>query len=241
MSIADRLIVLQREVAAAAIKARRAQEQISIVAVSKKHAADLMRDYIEATRALGISPIFGENYLQELKVKRAALGELGEFHLIGPMQSNKVRDAVRLSDVIQSIHSMKILEMVAKEATLQTKRQRIFLQVNIGRDPDKSGFDVGQIRAAIEFVAQRSDSLILEGLMTITPWYDQPESAREDFKAMSTLRSELIKEGINSCFKNNSIALSMGMSADYHIAIEEGADFVRVGTALFGERPLASA
>jgi pyridoxal phosphate enzyme (YggS family) len=220
----------------AAAKGGRASREITLVAVSKKQSLESMQEYAEVARAAGIPLIFGENYLQELASKRASFGSSAEFHLIGPLQSNKIRDAVKLADVIESAHSIKTLELIAKEARAIGKRQRVFIQVNIGADPKKSGFSVARLKDAFNIVSQNEDALALEGLMTITPFYDDPQEARKDFHEMNQVREDLVNSGVNCLFTGSKIALSMGMSADFEIAIDEGADLVRVGTALFGDR-----
>ncbi len=221
---------------AAALGSGRPPQSISLVAVSKTKSLDEMRLYAQIASKEGIRVVFGENYLQEIKAKRRDLPAGSELHMIGPLQSNKIRDAVQLCDVIESVHSLKTLQLVAKEAARIQKRQRIMLQVNIGDDPNKSGFSVETLHEALALCASNTTHLQLEGLMTILPYEENPEASRPHYKAMSDLKSRLLTEGHATAFHNSSIALSMGMSDDFHIAIEEGADLVRVGTALFGER-----
>jgi uncharacterized pyridoxal phosphate-containing UPF0001 family protein len=156
--------------------------------------------------------------------------------MIGPLQSNKVKEAVLYSDVIESVHSEKILNLIADHAQRLGKRQRIMLQVNIGRDPLKSGFDPSGVVSAITLASARERDLELVGLMTITPYEAEPEETRVYFKAMRELRDALVGEGLHHRFSSSRVLLSMGMSGDYQVAIEEGADLVRVGTAIFGAR-----
>jgi pyridoxal phosphate enzyme (YggS family) len=196
----------------------------------------MMREYVAAAQAKGVRIVFGENYVQEIKAKRAELGAAVELHLIGPLQSNKIRDAVALADVIQSVHSQAVLDGIAKEALRQGKRQRVFLQVNIGNDPAKSGFRADELPSVFDSLSIHQSCIEAVGLMTITPYYDEAAHVRPDFQKMAGLRSSLCSQGFAKLFTDSSIFLSMGMSGDFDIAIEEGADFVRVGTALFGER-----
>jgi pyridoxal phosphate enzyme (YggS family) len=207
-----------------------------LVAVTKTHPISVLREFAKHAAGRGEPVIFGENYIQEIKAKRPEIDASAEIHMIGPLQSNKVRDAVKLCDVIQSAHSLKVVELIAAEAARISKRQRIYLQVNISEDSGKSGFSEGELPAAIDLVRRSSAALQLEGLMTITAFYDQPEDARPDFRKMSELRERLVARGESEAFHEGQIRLSMGMSADFGTAIEEGADLVRVGTALFGER-----
>lgn len=236
MQIATRLEVVRGAIERAAKLSGRSFADVVLVAVSKKKSIDEMREYQAAADALGIPVVFGENYLQELKAKKNRFDDTVKLHMIGPLQSNKVKDAVALCDVIESVHSVKTLELVAQEARRIGKKQAIFLQVNIGSDAAKSGFSSGEIVAIAELALRHADAVEVLGLMTITPYYEISEHARGDFKRMSQLREELYAIGASTFFANKKILLSMGMSADFEIAIEEGADLIRVGTALFGER-----
>jgi pyridoxal phosphate enzyme (YggS family) len=236
MQVAERLDTVWSAIEAAAQRSGRSPSEITLVAVSKKKSVDELRSYEQAARAKGFPVVFGENYIQELKGKREALGSGIEIHMIGPLQSNKVKDAVSLCDVIESVHNTKILMLIAEAARSRSKIQRIFLQVNIGDDPNKSGFTEEQVREAIEMAAVNRDAIELMGLMTITPFEEDPEMARRYFADLADLRSDLINEQFAVQFSDGRIRLSMGMSADFSIAIEQGADLVRVGTALFGER-----
>jgi pyridoxal phosphate enzyme (YggS family) len=236
MTIADRLDCVLLSLDRALARSERDRSGVMLVAVSKKQPVTLMHEYLEAATARRLSVVFGENYVQELKTKRSQFSQNQVFHLIGPLQSNKIRDAVRHADVIQSVHSLSVLQGIADEAQKQGKQQRIFLQVNIGDDPNKSGFQSSEIPEILSQVAKHASSLSLVGLMTITPYYDEPEDARPDFTRMRRLKEELQATALRDVFEGRNILLSMGMSADFHIAIEEGADVVRVGTALFGER-----
>jgi pyridoxal phosphate enzyme (YggS family) len=232
----ERLDVVLEAIASAAAKSGRARSDVTLVAVTKTHPVSVLFEFAKHAAARNQPVIFGENYIQEIKAKRPQIEPAAEVHLIGPLQSNKVRDAVKLCDVIQSVHSLKVLEQIAGEATRISKRQRIYLQVNISEDSGKSGFLEQDLPAAIELVKRSSAALQLEGLMTITAFYDNPQDARPDFRKMADLRERLVVRGESTAFEESRIRLSMGMSADFGIAIEEGADLVRVGTALFGER-----
>lgn len=236
MSIEARLSEVLQKLRGAAIKVGRDPAQVTLVAVSKTKSIEAMNEYAEAATRVALPIVFGENYLQEIKEKQPQLPAHSELHMIGPLQSNKVRDAVRLCDVIESVHSLKTLELIAKEATRISKRQRVLLQVNIGQDEKKSGFTPDELIEALNACERLSSDLCVEGLMTILPYDENPEASRPHFKAMTALRTRLIAEGRASLFHNQKILLSMGMSDDFGVAIEEGADIVRVGTALFGER-----
>lgn len=214
----------------------REPKTVTLVAVSKTHPLTVLKEYERVALERGESVVFGENYLQEIKAKRPEISPTSEMHMIGPLQSNKVRDAVALCDVIQSVHSLKVLGLIAKEAAKIGKRQRILLQVNIGEDDAKSGFSEAGLEEALAEVEVFREHLQLEGLMTILPYDEDPEKSRPHFQKMSRLRQNLQRQGHASAFQEGRILLSMGMSNDFVVAIEEGADVVRVGTALFGER-----
>jgi pyridoxal phosphate enzyme (YggS family) len=237
MSVGAHLGAVLQSLERAASHTSRTRSDIELVAVSKKQPVSLMREYIEAAQARAVPIIFGENYVQELKAKRSELPQEVVIHLIGPLQSNKIRDAVRYADVIQSVHSLSVLEGIAHEAHKQGKQQDVFLQVNIGDDSRKSGFQSTEIPKLLADARAHSSSLRILGLMTITPFYDDPEQARPDFAKMRKLRDDLFSAGLTGAFADGKVLLSMGMSADFDVAIEEGADLVRVGTAIFGERP----
>lgn len=235
-TVASRLDSVIREMEAAASRCGRPAGSVELVAISKKQPVALMAEYSKAAGALGIPVVFGENYIQELKSKRAEFPAGATFHVTGPLQGNKVRDAVRYGDVIESVHSLDILREIAIEARKAGKRQPIFLQVNIALDGAKKGFSPDEVQAAIREATSSADALRLDGLMTITALYDEPEQARGDFRRMALLRAQLEQAGLATSFHDSRIRLSMGMSADFQVAIEEGADLVRVGTAIFGER-----
>lgn len=236
MSLEDRVSQVFSTIRVSAQRVGRDPRSITLVAVSKTKPIEDMLAYATLAAREGVSIVFGENYLQEIKEKHPRLPEGSELHIIGPLQSNKVRDSVLLCDVIESVHSSRTIDLIAKEAARSRKRQRIFLQINIGKDENKSGFGPEAIGEALLHIEELSPHVQLEGLMTILPYDENPEASRPHFKEMADLRGRLVAQGKEKLFHNNQILLSMGMSDDFHIAIEEGADVVRVGSALFGER-----
>lgn len=236
MSLASNLGRVLDSIESAAKSVGRNSSEICLVAVSKKKPLEDLLEYQRAADTRGIPCVFGENYLQELKVKRPDVSSSASFHMIGPLQSNKVKEAVLYSDVIQSVHSEKVLALIAECAQKLGKRQKIMLQVNIGGDPAKSGFDSSDVGRVIKVAAELREHVELVGLMTITPYEAEPGETRVYFKAMRELRDELVRAGLNANFASSRVLLSMGMSGDFVVAIEEGADIVRVGTAIFGAR-----
>ena len=213
------------------------QQKINLVAVSKLKPVELLQEYQVAAEKAGIPVIFGENYVQEFRAKKPLLRGSYEAHLIGPLQSNKAKDAVSIFDVIESVHTEKIARVINREAAKLGKTQRIYLQVNISNDSGKSGFTPDQVITFLRESFDQLTNLKLEGLMTITALYEVVEDARPDFKALTKLAEKICSDQtLLSKFQSGEVLLSMGMSQDYAIAIEEGATTVRVGTSIFGER-----
>ncbi len=174
----------------------------------------------------------GESRVQETEEKIPFLQnrELGEIHLIGHLQSNKVKKAIECYDVIQTVDSIKLAKKISSTSKEKGKIQRIYLQINSGKDPLKHGFSTDEtIQTAVE-ISQLSN-LKIEGIMMITPLVEMDDKYRAIYIQTRELRDQIIAVGISSC-----INLSMGMSRDFEMAIEEGATHIRIGTALFGER-----
>ena len=202
-------------------------EEIILVAVTKNHGVSLMREAIDA----GAKNI-GENRVQEAAEKFQSLNR-GEVirHLIGHLQTNKVKQAVKLFDLIQSVDSEHLAAALDKAAAQIGKVQDVLIQVNLAREPQKSGIPPEDLNSLIKLV-DASKNLRLRGLMFIAPNFSDVEECRPLFKQMRKLFDELKTSRENFDF------LSMGMTHDYKIAIEEGANVVRLGTAIFGERSL---
>ena len=204
-------------------------DKIKIVAVSKLQPIVKIQEYIEICQHKNLKIILGENYLQEAKEKITQLPKYKvncQWHMLGPLQSNKVKQAVEYFDLIQSVHSLKIAQEINRRAAQINKIQEIFLQINISNDQAKSGINQQEFVEVLSTVNQMQN-VKLRGLMTITQIYENPEDARGDFRALAQLRDQ---------FLSKDHELSMGMSNDFLVAIEEGATMIRVGTAIFGER-----
>jgi len=236
MSLAGALDEVMRRIESAAVRSGGDPSKIALVAVSKKKDISLIKEYEQLAMSRGIAVAIGENYLQELKRKRSHLHPDTSVHMIGALQSNKIREAVLLSDVIQSVNSLKTLDLIARCARAGKKRQDIFLQINVGNEPQKSGLLLEQVEEVVRQAGELADCIHLKGLMAITPYFANPEDSRPYFRQMADVRERLRAGGLAHVFDTGAILLSMGMSADFDIAIEEGADVVRVGTALFGKR-----
>ena len=215
VSIRDDLVAVERRVADACARAGRRRDEVTLVAVSKTKPAAMIDDAIAA----GVTEV-GENRVQEARDKKPVVRGSARWHLIGHLQSNKAKDAVRLFDVIQTIDSVELAEKVARAAASAGKVQEVLIEVNIGNEPQKSGAapaDVERLARSIGSI----DALRLRGLMAIPP----AEDARRWFRDVRALRDAA---GLPE--------LSMGMTEDFETAIEEGATIIRVGRAIFGER-----
>ena len=212
------LTAVRRRIAAACDVASRRPEEITLVAVTKTFPAEAVTAALEA----GVSDI-GENRVQEARDKKPLVSGAARWHLIGHLQSNKAKDAVRLFDVIHSIDSASLAEKVGRAAAAAGKRQDVLVEVNIGRERQKGGADPDDVAALVRSV-RGIDSLALLGLMAIPPAGDA-ESTRQYFRDLRKLKEDL---GLDH--------LSMGMTEDFDVAIEEGATIIRVGRAIFGSR-----
>ena len=206
------------------IEQARKREEIILVAVTKNHGVEKMQEVIDA----GAKHI-GENRVQEAAEKFQTLNREVTRHLIGHLQTNKVKAAVKLFDVIQSVDSQHLAAALDKAAAQLDKVQDILIQVNLAREPQKSGALPEDLNALINFV-EGSKNLRLRGLMMIAPNFPDVEEVRPLFKKMRELFDELKTSRKHFDF------LSMGMTHDYKAAVEEGANLIRIGTAIFGER-----
>jgi PLP dependent protein len=207
---------VQEAVARACARAGRSPDHVLLIAVSKTMDVERVRLAIAA----GVAAL-GENRVQEAKEKIEALGRPVPWHLIGSLQTNKARDAARLFDWIHSVDRLDLAQELSRRAD---RALNILLQVNLGNEPQKGGVAPAELKRLHEMVAALPN-LKVRGLMAIPPATEQPEQARPFFRQLRELREQL---GLEHC--------SMGMSADFEVAIEEGATMVRVGTAIFGPR-----
>jgi PLP dependent protein len=227
MSIEENLSQIRERIAAAARRAGRSPEQVRLVAVTKTVSADQVEEAIRA----GVTDI-GENRVQEAEKK------LGRFagvraHLIGHLQTNKARRAVELFDFIHSVDSIKLAERLDSIAAELGRRPVVLAQVDLGKELTKTGIDESELPELAAHLAA-CPNLDFRGLMTIPPYLPDPEDVRPYFARLSGLLADL-----NACkiFEQPLTELSMGMSHDFEVAIEEGATIVRVGTSIFGARP----
>lgn len=222
---AIRLAQVRERMADAARRSGRTAEQIELVAVSKTHAAEKIREAIEAGQLL-----FGESRVQEARAKIPLLPSRLRWHFIGHLQKNKIRHALPLFELFHGIDSLLLAQEMERIAGEEGMRPRILLEVNVAGEASKHGFSPEALRRDLE-AALSLGRLTIEGLMTLPPLSPEAEASRQYFVALRELRDRLEAE-----FDVRLPQLSMGMSGDFSIAIEEGATLVRVGTAIFGER-----
>lgn len=216
---------IQKRIEAVCKKAGRSPKEVTLVAVSKTHPPES----VNALAQLGIVD-FGENKVQEAKAKIPLCGGNLRWHGIGHLQTNKVRDAVKLFAIIHSVDSLRLAHEIEKQAELQSKHIPILLEVNVSGEGTKFGLKPEEIiQIALEI--NRCPHLELRGLMTMAPYSDENEKSRPYFRNLARLKSEL-EQRLGAPLPD----LSMGMSGDFEIGIEEGATLIRIGTALFGER-----
>jgi pyridoxal phosphate enzyme (YggS family) len=224
----QRLEQIKERIRKACESCSRDANSVRLVAVSKTIAAGTVKEAIEA----GVT-VLGENYIQEAREKFNTLVQYPvSWHFIGHLQSNKAKYAVRLFDLIHSVDSFKLARELDKQAKKLDKIQRILVQVNIGAEDTKSGISADEAPGLISEIS-RLENLSIRGLMTMPPYFYQPEKVKPFFAALRELRDRIKAQAPANVSLEE---LSMGMTGDFEVAIEEGATLVRIGTAIFGER-----
>ena len=225
MTFAENLDSIHRRLAAACARAGRDPAGVLLLAVSKTHPPETIRAAVDAGQLL-----FGENKIQEARAKIPLCPGKARWHFIGHLQSNKVRDAVELFDMIQGVDSLGIAKEISKHAGPASKTMPVLLEVNVAGEASKFGYRPETLLAQLAEL-NALPRVEIHGLMAIPPFTPVPEKARPYFQKLRALKNE--------CEKILGVPLpqlSMGMSGDFEVAIEEGATIVRIGTALFGER-----
>jgi len=217
--IKENLLRVMERIEKAARKAGRDPAEVKLVAVSKTVEVARIREAIEA----GVS-ILGENYIQEAQKKIEEIGRPVSWHFIGHLQSNKAKYAIRLFDMIHCVDSHPLVEELNRRAEQADRVSKVMIEVNLSKEATKFGTDEEMVFALARRI-QPLQYLSLEGLMTMPPYFDSPEMSRPYYIALRELKERMPME-----------ELSMGMSNDFEVAIEEGATFIRVGTAIFGPR-----
>jgi len=218
---------IRARIGEAAARVGRAPNSVKLLAAAKSQSVEA----IGAAIAGGVA-LIGENYVQEAQEKKARLSEPAEWHMIGHLQRNKAKLAVQLFDLIESLDGIALARELDKEGRSRGKRVRVFVEVNVAGEESKSGIAKSAVASLMEGVAELSH-LRIEGLMTVPPFRENLEDVRPYFRELRELKEQLNALGLPNVELKE---LSMGMTHDYTVAIEEGATIVRVGTALFGPR-----
>ncbi len=226
-AIRNNVAEIRERIAGAATRARRQVSEIRLMAVTKKVQESRIRQALEA----GID-LCGENYIQEGKTKNEAIAHPPQWHMIGHLQTNKAKYAVRLFDMVQSVDRLELAIELDRRARAAGRVLPVLIEVNSGGELTKSGVAPEEAESLIRSIALL-ENLAIEGLMTMPPWFENPETARPYFAALRTLRDRIAAERIDRVSLRE---LSMGMTDDYEVAIEEGATIVRIGRGIFGER-----
>jgi PLP dependent protein len=230
MSVATNLASIHERIKAAARRAGRKPDEIKLMAVSKTQPPERIREAYNAGQRL-----FGENRVQEFAAKAVTLQDLqAEWRMIGHLQTNKAAKAVELFRAIDSVDSLKLAERLNVAASTLSRKLDALIEINVGGEAAKSG--VAPDSPALEellLAAPRLGALVFRGLMTVPPFTDDPEGARPYFRKLRALRDTIASRKLPGVAMDQ---LSMGMSHDFEVAIEEGSTCVRVGTAIFGER-----
>ena len=219
---------IKKNIEEAAVRSGRDPEEITLLAVSKRMGVEKIREAVRCGQTC-----FGENFVQEARDKIEALGGSLSWHFIGHLQSNKARLAAQLFTMVETVDRMKIARALNRHAREMDKQLDVLIQVNIGRERQKSGILPEQCE---EFVRELEPltSLRVRGLMTMPPNSPDPETTRPFFRTLNEMAQLYSRKGFFA--ENEPVVVSMGMSSDYTVAIEEGATLVRVGTSIFGKR-----
>ena len=225
MSLAGNLEKVERRIADACARSGRNPDEVQLVAVTKGHPPEAIREAAD----LGLT-LFGENKVQEAKVKISRCPGRLRWHMIGHLQSNKVRDAVHFFEMIQSVDSLSLAEEINRWADRGAKTMPILLEVNVAGESSKFGYRPDRLLAELAQI-NALPKIEIHGLMTIAPWTPEPEKVRPVFRRLRELKAEC-----DAILGAPLPHLSMGMSGDLEVAVEEGATMVRIGSALFGPR-----
>jgi PLP dependent protein len=226
VSVAENLERVREQITQAAARAGRAVNEIELVAITKTHPAEKVREAVEAGYTL-----FGESRVQEARAKIPELPSNLRWHFVGHLQKNKIRHALPLFELFHGVDSLALAQEIDRIAAEEGAHPRALLEVNVAGEGSKFGFKAETLRAEIGSLLALP-RLSIEGLMCIPPLAEDAEASRKFFEQLRELRNSLEKE-----FDVKFPHLSMGMTQDFSIAVEEGATLVRVGTAIFGERP----
>ena len=219
---------IRSKIAKALERSNRPANDVTLIAISKTHPAEMIQEVLK----LGATDI-GENRVQEAAAKIETLGRgRARWHLVGHLQANKARRAIKLFDVIHSVDSVELVRRLDRLCKEEATTVQILIQVDLGLEETKSGTSESEL-SELASAASKCENLSLIGLMTLPPYFENPEQARPYFRRLASLRNQMKDKGL---FGRERGELSMGMTHDFEVAIEEGATMVRIGTAIFGER-----
>lgn len=225
--VRENMKTVEEKIAAACRRASRDPQEVTLIAVSKTKPVELIQEAIEYGQV-----DFGENKVQELTSKYEILPKNLRWHMIGHLQRNKVKYIVDKAALIHSVDSLRLAETISMEAQKKSVTVPVLIEVNVAQEESKFGTACEETLDLIEEAA-KLPNIRIEGLMTIAPFVDDPEENRPVFRKLKQLSVDIMEKNINNVNVN---ILSMGMTNDYEVAIEEGATMVRVGTGIFGER-----
>lgn len=225
--IRKNISVIRENIAKAAERVGRNPSSVRLMAVTKTVDVERIKVAVDA----GVD-IIGENYVQEARRKIEILGRGIEWHLIGHLQTNKAKYAVKLFDMIHAVDRVEIIDELDRRAGLAGVKSNVLIEVNLSGEDTKYGVSEDKLVYLVNHVASKRN-LVLKGLMTMAPWSDNPENSRSFFAKLRHLRDEVARMNIPGVSMEE---LSMGMTDDYQVAVEEGATIVRIGRAIFGER-----
>jgi len=228
-AVLPNILRIRERIAEAALRKGRRPSDVRLMAVTKTVDDERIAEAIAA----GVD-VIGENYVQEGKRKIEKLGKTVEWHMIGRLQTNKAKYAVALFDLIHSVDRMELAQELSRRAALAGRVIPVLIEINTGGEDTKSGIPPA---GALELVRNAASlpNLSVRGLMTMPPWFDDPEEARPFFRSLRELRERIEEERIAGISMRE---LSMGMTQDFEVAVEEGSTIVRIGRAIFGERPV---
>ena len=225
--VAENYRYVLKKVEEACVRSGRDPKDVTLIAVSKTKPVEMIEEAMEAG-----ARVFGENKVQELCDKYEQLPKDLHWHLIGHLQRNKVKYIVDKAELIHSVDSLKLAEEISKEALKKNVEVNILIEVNVAEEESKFGVSVEETLALVEEIA-KLPGIHIQGLMTIAPYTTDPEENRPVFRTLKKLAVDIKKKNIDNVCMD---VLSMGMTGDYQVAVEEGATLVRVGTGIFGER-----
>lgn len=227
----DHLMEVQNNIRKACAKCGRSPEDVTLIAVSKTKPVEILQEAYDAG-----ARIFGENKVQEITAKYPELPSDIRWHMIGHLQRNKIKYIIDKVELIHSVDSQRLAQAINNEAAKHNLVMPVLLEINVAEEESKFGLKMDEVLPLLEEIASMNH-IRVEGLMTIAPFVDNPEENRQIFRSLKKLSVDIEKKNINNV---NMHVLSMGMTGDYEVAVEEGATMIRVGTGIFGARNYGS-